>query len=166
MKQYTFLTESKEDIVIKFYKSTSDLTTNQQNRIVELWKELDKVDGEYMDKILPPSCSDSDFFDPPRDILDDMKKMPLQYVTAELNNEIIGYCGILPKSSKSVNRYAIRCVCVDPKYRGQGIGNRLMEYVKKKFKGNLFIKVVANNNPAYNLYKKIGFKPWLINMVM
>ena len=161
MRYYTFLLESNDNIEIKFYQNTNVLNDKQIKEIISLWKQLDKVDTEFCKKI--DSTADFNYKSPDKNELVNSNYM---YVTAEIDNKIIGFSAIQYPKPSSVGKYAVRSLCVDNKYRGNGIGTRIMSFIKNKFKNKLFIKVVANNNPAYNLYKKSGFKPWLISMVM
>lgn len=47
---------------------------------------------------------------------------------------------------------------VDPAFRGQKIGMRLIEFVMKKLNNVASIIVVKSNLPALNLYQQLGFK--------
>ncbi|MBI1183097.1 GNAT family N-acetyltransferase [bacterium] len=52
-------------------------------------------------------------------------------------------------------------IAVDKSYRGQGIGGKLMEYVKKVTMGDIALHV-EHNNPAKRLYERSGFtNPYL-----
>lgn len=58
----------------------------------------------------------------------------------------------------------LRCgtMCVHPDYRKRGISQKLFEYHKKVAIENnckqLFLEVISNNYPAFNLYKKLGYE--------
>lgn len=59
-------------------------------------------------------------------------------------------------------------LAVDEKYRHQGIGTELLEYLKTYSKNNNFdilkIGLRSQNNNAFKLYEKMGFEPQLITM--
>lgn len=46
---------------------------------------------------------------------------------------------------------------IDPKYQGQKIGIRLIEFVMDKLNNIAVIVVVKSNQPALNLYRNLGF---------
>jgi len=52
----------------------------------------------------------------------------------------------------------IRALFVLPKYRGKGIGEKLLEYILSKISGVATLYVAASNNPAISLYEKYGFR--------
>lgn len=58
---------------------------------------------------------------------------------------------------------------IDEKYRGQGIGTKMMQMMESYFKANncdsMWIQVFAPNHPAHNLYKKYGFVDREIGML-
>lgn len=166
MKQYTFLTESKSDNSnIHVYNSIDELSDNKINQILNLWKQLDEVDFGYFKKINSKAESSLDHTPVDKNGIRNIGKVK-NIITYEIDNDIVGLCIINEPCPRTVNKYGVRALCIDKKHRGKGIGFLLMNYIKKKFNNNLFIKVVANNNPAYSLYTKVGFKPWLISMVM
>ncbi len=61
-------------------------------------------------------------------------------------------------------RKTLRCgtMCVHPDYRRKGISQKLFEYHKEVAIDNnckqLFLEVISNNYPAFNLYKKLGYE--------
>ena len=55
-----------------------------------------------------------------------------------------------------MNAY-VHYLLVDPDYHGQGIGRRLMETVKQKYKDYLRIAVIAYNDEL-SFYENFGFK--------
>ena len=86
---------------------------------------------------------------------------------AKLENEIVGYVifNIKEKENPSM-RYRkqlnIDAICVDEKYRGKGIGTKLLEGIKEvaKLKGctDLYLTVNRENENAIKVYEKFGFK--------
>ena len=86
---------------------------------------------------------------------------------AKLNNKIVGYVMLSSREGKK-NGYRYRkqleidAMGVDEKYRNQGIGFEILEYVKKYAKENnytdLRLTVNEENENAKHLYEKVGFK--------
>lgn len=52
----------------------------------------------------------------------------------------------------------VHYLCVNPKYQGKGIGKKLLSEIKKKYKGYLYIIVIAENEDLINYYSNNGFK--------
>jgi len=52
----------------------------------------------------------------------------------------------------------IRALFVPPQARGQGIGQRLLDFLLSKTSGETCLYVAKTNAPAKQLYKKYGFK--------
>jgi ribosomal-protein-alanine N-acetyltransferase len=82
------------------------------------------------------------------------------------NNEVKGYClyYIIPSLSsaglkKTATMYSFT---VDGRCRGQGIGFRLLQKSLLEMQLNsidrIILYVAADNQPAINLYEKVGFK--------
>lgn len=86
---------------------------------------------------------------------------------AKLQNEIVGYVifNIKEKENPSM-RYRkqlnIDAICVDEKYRGKGIGTKILESVKEIAKSkectDLYLTVNQENENAIKAYEKFGFK--------
>lgn len=66
------------------------------------------------------------------------------------NNKIVGY--IL------CNKEYIVSFAVSNKYRGQGIGSKLLKMCIGKLKNNVKLQVRVNNSVAIKLYQKNGFE--------
>lgn len=79
------------------------------------------------------------------------------YVVVVLNNEIVGYGGmwIILDEAHVTN------IAIDPDFRGNGLGNVLVEGILNKCKQReikkITLEVRQHNNPALSLYKKYGF---------
>ncbi|MBO0586635.1 GNAT family N-acetyltransferase [Sporosarcina sp. E16_8] len=63
----------------------------------------------------------------------------------------------------------IDTVCIDPAFRGKGIGTKLFEYAeevaRQKNSAKLSLNVETEKEPAIRLYKRIGYEivsPWTI----
>ena len=80
------------------------------------------------------------------------------YVLAEKEEEVVGYAGmwlILDESH-------ITNVAVLGSYRGSGIGEALMREIMRRASGHgartMTLEVRVSNEPARNLYRKLGFR--------
>jgi len=51
----------------------------------------------------------------------------------------------------------VHYLCVSPKYQGMGIGSKLLEFVKEKYKNYLYIILIAENEPLVEFYQKNHF---------
>ena len=86
---------------------------------------------------------------------------------AKVDKEIVGYIifNIKEKENPSM-RYRkqlnIDAICVDEKYRGKGIGTKILDNIKEiaKNKGctDLYLTVNQENENAIKVYEKFGFK--------
>lgn len=76
-----------------------------------------------------------------------------KYLVAKDDNKVVGYIGI----EKVLDETHIINMAVDPKYRGQGIGKRLMQHVLND-EDVFFLEVRVSNENAKNVYKKYGFE--------
>lgn len=86
---------------------------------------------------------------------------------ARIENKIVGYI-ILSKREGKKNGYRYRkkldidAMGVDEEFRNQGIGSKLLEYVRDYAKENgytdLRLTVNEENLNARHLYEKMGFK--------
>ena len=86
---------------------------------------------------------------------------------AKVDKEIVGYIifNIKEKENSSM-RYRkqlnIDAICVDERYRGKGIGTKILESIKEiaKTKGctDLYLTVNQENENAIKVYEKFGFK--------
>ena len=96
------------------------------------------------------------------DMLIDVKlnfKNPfIKYIMYEKENTVVGYLCF----EDIYDRYEIDDLLVYDRYRGNGIGSKLMEHLIKlateKKVNNITLEVRKDNNIAINLYKKYGFK--------
>lgn len=94
------------------------------------------------------------------------------FFIAEDKGKIIGYCsGVidkLPRWLKLKKKGHLYNVFVKKEYRKKGIGKKLMFSVIDWFKQNkiswIQILVYSKNKNAYKIYKKLGFKDYIIEM--
>lgn len=94
----------------------------------------------------------------PEDFLDMMKNDDNIYLVAEIDGEVVAYCGLMGV----VGEGHITNVAVSKKYQHMGIAYKMLSELieKAKSKGcNVFtLEVRIGNIKAINLYKKLGFK--------
>ena len=60
--------------------------------------------------------------------------------------------------SGEANGYEIETLYVVPQFKGQGIGKKLLEYVKENFGKNFWLHTWVNNQNAIEFYQYLGFK--------
>lgn len=86
---------------------------------------------------------------------------------AKVDKEIVGYIIFYIKEKENPSmRYRkqlnIDAICVDEKYRGKGIGTKILEDIKEiaKTRGctDLYLTVNRENENAIKVYEKFGFK--------
>lgn len=80
------------------------------------------------------------------------------YIVLEINNEIIGYCGLWVIIDES----HITNIAIDPQFRGQKLGEALLRQVMfvalQKGAKTMSLEVRVSNQIAQNLYRKLGFQ--------
>lgn len=79
------------------------------------------------------------------------------------NNIIIGF-GLCAPVKHIAGFYNIHQVYIEPEYRGQKLGqfliNQMIKILKEKYKANLIgIEAINKNTIATKLYQQLGFKP-------
>ena len=120
-------------------------------------------DRMYINRTCLPENYTSFFF------LDLYRRFPLTFLVAEEDGEVVGYimCRIetgLPNLGffGLIKKGHVVSIAVMPEHRGKGIGYTLMkEAMKNMEKYNAkecFLEVRVSNQPAINLYKKLGFQ--------
>lgn len=79
------------------------------------------------------------------------------FLVAQENDEILGYCGVVMVQDEG----DITNVSVKKEKQNQGIGNRLVQNLIAKTKGQgitrLFLEVRESNQRAIHVYEKAGF---------
>ena len=116
-----------------------DTQLNTNNLIIRPMRKED-IEGVHMVEV--------DCFDDPWS----------RYLVAELDSVIVGYVGVW----FVVDEGHITNVAVHSNYRGQRIGDRLVEEMVKLCKSeglvSMTLEVRSSNTIAQNLYRKYGFK--------
>jgi len=79
---------------------------------------------------------------------------------AEIGNEIIGAVGLrlCHDICEDNSYYIMNNFVVSSKARGKGVGSKLISFVKDKLKKDQYVMLLCNNEKAYKLYEKQGFK--------
>lgn len=81
------------------------------------------------------------------------------YQVYELENEVIGYCGLW----KIVDEGHITNLCITPQMQGQGLGRAMMlalfDFSKSENICRLTLEVRVSNKKAISLYESLGFVP-------
>jgi len=85
-------------------------------------------------------------------------KEPMKFFVAEVNGKVVGTTMV----SKRGNTGYVNAVMVHSDFRRKGIATQLMkaaiDYVQKRRLARVILRVISTNNPAKNLYQKMGFK--------
>lgn len=83
----------------------------------------------------------------------------------EADHEPVGLINFMRQHN--VPEWTIANVTVLPAYRRQGIARQLVESVLSELRARhakiAYLEVIADNTPAYNLYKELGFVPYMSN---
>lgn len=118
-------------------------------------RELTPADAEAVSKI------EQETFSMPwsaQDFLEMTEAEYAHYYVAEKDGEIAGCCGI----RNIVGEGEITNVVVAAKFRKQGIGRALMEYMLREAPkhgiGDCTLEVRVSNMPAIRLYESLGFR--------
>ena len=129
-----------------------DTQLNTNNLIIRPMRKED-IEGVHMVEV--------DCFDDPwskKSLMDELKNNLARYLVAELDSVIVGYVGVW----FVVDEGHITNVAVHSNYRGQRIGDRLVEEMVKLCKSeglvSMTLEVRSSNTVAQNLYRKYGFK--------
>lgn len=85
-------------------------------------------------------------------------------LTALWDNVPCGIANLYLQPYKKLAHQCLFAIIVDEKYRGKGVGKRLlqelMKLAKERFHLELLHLEVYANNPAIHLYKKLGFEEY------
>ena len=99
-----------------------------------------------------------------------LQNIPLDgLIVAEWQGEYVGflywYSGANPEFDESAGKYGyIEEFQVREKYRGQGVGRRLLTYALSQLKEAgveaVYLRTREGNTQAQNLYESLGFRPY------
>lgn len=114
-----------------------------------------------MNKICLPENYSPSFF------MDHYYENPRIFLVALVGTEIVGYSmcriefGVSNLKTSFARKGHVISIAVMPAHRGEGIGMALMEEslarVKAEGASEMYLEVRVSNNPAVELYKKLGF---------
>ncbi len=81
------------------------------------------------------------------------------FFVAEINREVVGYVlGYL----KSEKLGWVKAVAVSPDFRGQGIGNEMINFITHRLgemgAENIGLRIRISNQASISFYRKLGFK--------
>ncbi len=80
------------------------------------------------------------------------------YIDAREADRLVGYAGISRLGRIPPYEYEVHTIGVDPTCQGRGIGRALLadllDFAKR---GEVYLEVRTDNEPAINLYKSVGF---------
>jgi ribosomal protein S18 acetylase RimI-like enzyme len=103
----------------------------------------------------------------PADLRDIISNKKAIMVVAKDGTHIVGMATLylIPKVGKRVGY--VEDVVVDSRYRGQGLGEKLMHALiaaaRKKKLVRIFLTSHHGREAAHNLYRKLGFETWETN---
>lgn len=119
---------------------------------------IDKMTLSDLNEISNNLTSDFDEFWNSSVLESELKNPFSQYIIAKLNNEIVGFAGVID----TVDQLEITNIVVKKDFRKNGIGNELLEKLiklaKEKDKEKITLEVNNTNLAAIKLYEKNGFK--------
>lgn len=86
-----------------------------------------------------------------------IEKEDARYYVAEADGEVVGGCGVLMIAGEG----DITNVVIDKKYRNQGIGTKMLQYlIEDGYQNGLTaftLEVRVSNQNAIHVYEKLGF---------
>lgn len=135
------------------------------NQIIKLYKELYDTEKVFYTNL----CKEYDISDKQRIKIEKrIKSRKGIILVAEEEEKIIGLIdGYIIDSIYYVEKVGyLDHLCVDKSYRNLGVAKKLIEdfssRMKKRNVSYLKLNAFENNEPAVNLYKKLGFKEYSI----
>jgi len=90
-----------------------------------------------------------------------------QAYTVEVNHKPAGFAILYVNTFEKLAKQSLFAIVVGDKYRGKGIGTKLIQHLMKEAKHtygiiNLHLEMYEGN-PAYSLYKRLGFKDYAVH---
>lgn len=135
-------------------------------------REIQPTDNESIAQIIRTALEEygenkpgTVYTDPTTDeIFETFEGVPAStYYIAEMENKIIGGCGIFPTEGLPAGYAELVKIYLDKNYRGHGIGKKLMQksidFAQKSGFTHLYIESFPSLKEAIHLYEKFGFKP-------
>ena len=141
--------------------------TEDYTNIEKIMKQVQQLHIDWR----PDIYKEAETVLPYNEFLEAVKNEP--FVVAEVAGEVAGLLSYIPRhvaSGVQVTREVlyIDSMAVDEKYRGNGIGHQLFDYIRniaseKNFDG-IELQVNAKNMAAKKMYESYGFTEKSINM--
>lgn len=128
-----------------------------ENYLQGYWLALKSIieERQYLASVQPPEFSCSQTF-----VRNNIQNKYPHYL-ALMDEDVIGWCDVIPFSRSAYSHSGLLGMGVIAKYRGLGIGEKLIRATLAKARQRGLIRVELtvreNNTPAITLYKKIGF---------
>ena len=138
---------------------------NDFNGVINLYKQLFEAEKVFDENIIKTYKIDEK---EEKKIKKRIRSRKVIFLVAEIDDKIVGLIdGYIIESIYFKEKIAyLDHLCVDEKYRNNGIGSKLIEKFSdvSKSKGAKYIKLNAfeNNIPAVSLYNKYGFEEYSI----
>ncbi len=141
------------------------LNQDIKSRILDLMNESSECDLHYYDEadmhVMAEEAKKS-YANPTsiEDVLDYIVRVSTEDMYAAFIDDVP--VGIFCMAKNTMNSAFIRGVHVAEEYRGQGIGEEMMEYAKARASNlgytSITLRVFDDNDGAKKLYKRVGFK--------
>ena len=84
--------------------------------------------------------------------------------TAEVNGVPCGVVNLYVQPYEKLRYQSLFAIVVGEEHRGKGIGTKLLKHIMREAKNTFGIQLlhleVYEGNPAYNLYYRLGFRPY------
>ena len=134
-----------------------DVTPISEEHIPGFHSCLDSVAHErkYLGMVQAPAIESTRGF-----VESNIKNNYPQFVAVD-DNRVVGWCDILPQKNEGYTHCGILGIGVLNGYRGQGLGNRLMEATMNAAKDfgieRVELEVHASNISAVKWYERLGF---------
>ena len=121
-------------------EGVSPLRSDDIDQTVEVWERSVRATHDFV------SEADIQFFRPL--VREELPNLPV-FVVRDSTGKVAGFIG--------VSKGKVESLFVDPAWRGQGIGRRLMEYAIHKL-GATTVDVNEQNPQAIGFYLRMGFE--------
>lgn len=134
-----------------------NLSVNDIDLIEPLWEQLNHYHLETV-STFKEDFKKFTFKERKRRLLNSKKKINI--IVASEDNNYIAYC---ISSIDEKGKGEIESLCVNPQYRGKGVGSVLMKksltWLEENKAENITILVAVGNEKALSFYEKLGFAP-------
>lgn len=86
------------------------------------------------------------------------------FIAKDETKQIVGIAVVLDTLMEGfIPEHILVYIAADSRVRGKGIGSQLIEFIKKETQGSIALHV-DKDNPAQNLYERMGFEKKYIEM--